>query len=335
LGDKAAVYINKDGSGRGFLNAGGSHTLEAFINEVARDVRDPQVGGSVFERARARDLVNAAPAEREKIRARRDNPIAALGSGSDYTPFVQHLGIASLNLGFGGESGGGSYHSAYDSFDHYTRFGDPDFQYGVALAQVCGRATMRLADADALPFEFAALAETIGGYVEEVEKLADDMRRETEQTNRLIAEGAFVKAADPTQAGKAPAIRAPVPHLNFAPLENALERLRRAAKDYQAAAERRSGAESSMGVEVRSALDAMLYKTERALTREEGLPVRPWFKHYIYAPGFYTGYGVKTLPAVREAIEQREWSAIDANVQKTAQAICSASVGNGIFGRRG
>ncbi|HEX8638941.1 MAG TPA: M28 family peptidase, partial [Pyrinomonadaceae bacterium] len=138
LRNKAAVYINTDSNGRGFLGIGGSHTLEKFINETARDIPDPQTKMTVWERTRAQQIVNGSANSRRETMERADLRIAALGSGSDYTPFLQHLGIASLNIGFGGEDGGGSYHSVYDSFDHFTRFGDPNFDYGVALAEVCG-----------------------------------------------------------------------------------------------------------------------------------------------------------------------------------------------------
>ncbi|MGH9792413.1 MAG: M28 family peptidase, partial [Candidatus Acidiferrales bacterium] len=123
LRDKAAVYINTDSYGRGFIGMAGSHTLEKFINAVARDVRDPQTGVSVWQRERAQRIVEGNAEARKEVRQSSDLRISALGSGSDYTPFLQHLGIASLNLGYGGEDGGGSYHSIYDSFDHYTRFG--------------------------------------------------------------------------------------------------------------------------------------------------------------------------------------------------------------------
>jgi len=282
----------------------GSHTLEPFINEVARDVSDPQTGVSVSERLHARRLVTSRT---EEVDARRDHRIAALGSGSDYTPFLQHLGIASLDLRYEGEGEGGSYHSIYDSFDHYVRFGDPTFEYGVALAKTTGRAVLRLAEADVLPFEFEAFDATFSRYLDEVIRVTDDMRRETDRHNRLVEERRHQLAADPTQTYVPPQARSPVPHLNVAPVQNALTRLQRAARSYGEAFGRVASGERTLSVAEQRALDAVLLNTERALTRDEGLPRRPWFTHQIYAPGFYTGYGVKTLPGVREAIEQREW----------------------------
>ena len=313
----AVAYINTDGNGRGLLNMGGSHTLERFINAVARDVTDPQTGISVSERLHARRLTRGAS---DDLDAASDHPIAALGSGSDYTPFLQHLGIASLNLSYSGESGGGSYHSVYDSYDHYVRFGDPAFAYGIALASTAGRAVLRLAEADILPFVFAPFSDTVARYVDEVIELTGRMREETARTNRLLADGRYEAAADPTTTFVPPAREDPVPYLNFAPLQNAVARLQVAA----AASDRGLRAAVDEGVlstAARRAVNRRLLRTERLLTRDAGLPRRPWFRHQIYAPGFYTGYGVKTLPGVREAIEQRAWNEASEQVGHAAAAL--------------
>lgn len=302
LREKAAVYINTDSNARGFLGIGGSHTLEKFINDVGKDVPDPQTKLTVWERARASQIVNGAPQARTEALNPPDLRIAPLGSGSDYTPFLQHLGIASLNIGFGGEGGGGSYHSIYDSFDHYQRFGDPGFAYGIALAKVCGRATMRLANAETLPFEFANFTETIDLYAREVTQLTDTMREQTTSANADIALGRWSSVQDPTLGLISPKTKDQVPFINFAPLQNAIQTLKASATTFQLHSK-----DKSLSAERQKQLDAILYKTERALLRTEGLPRRDWFRHQIYAPGFYTGYGVKTLPGIREAIEQRDW----------------------------
>jgi len=315
LSEKAAVYINSDSNGRGFLGIGGSHTLEKFANGLGKGVPDPQTKLSVWERARANQLVNAPLAQRREIEARPDMRISALGSGSDFTPFLQHLGIASLNIGFGGEDGGGSYHSIYDSFDHYTRFGDPNFDYGIALSKIGGRAVLRLADAEVLPFEFANFADTVGTYVNDVVRLTDSMREETVAMNRLIESGMLAAVQDPTEKFIVPKTERPVPTLNFSPLQKALARVREAAAKYSEASGR-----AIAPAELRR-LNATLIQTERALTNPDGLPRRPWFRHQIYAPGFYTGYGVKTLPAVREAIEQRDWIEAARQIQIVAAAL--------------
>ena len=316
LKNKAAVYINTDSNGRGFLGIGGSHTLEKFINEVARTVPDPQTKLSVWERTRANQIINGSPAARTEIMNRSDLRIFALGSGSDYTPFLQHLGIASLNIGFGGEDGGGSYHSVYDSFDHFTRFGDPNFDYSIALAKVCGHATMRLANADVLPFEFTNFADTVNQYVNEVIKLTDTMRDDTVAMNQLINSGMWQAVQDPKEVFIAPKTNKPVPFLSFSALQNSLAHLRESAKDFQTAT---SGKQFSPSTQ--KDLNAILMKTERFLTNPNGLPRRDWFKHQIYAPGFYTGYGVKTLPAVRESIEQRDWIEASRQINITAQTL--------------
>jgi N-acetylated-alpha-linked acidic dipeptidase len=318
---KAVAYINTDSNGRGFLSAGGSHTLEPLVNEVARDVTDPQKKVSVHERARALRIMEGSAEERREARERADLRIAALGSGSDYTPFLQHLGIASLNLGFGGEDGGGSYHSVYDSFDHYTRFGDPNFDYGVALARVAGRLTLRLANAEVIPLSFGALSDTVARYVREVTRLADEARDEIAERNRRLAERTFDLAADPTETFIAPARREPAPHLNFAPLLNALARLQESSRRYHSVLAAPEARARLADAATRDRLNAVLLRAERAMTRPEGLPRRPWFKHQIYAPGFYTGYGVKTLPAVREAVEQHDWREADAQIPHVAAAL--------------
>ena len=313
----AVAYINTDGNSRGFLNMSGSHTLERFVNDVARDVIDPQTGVSVWERLHARRLTRGIG---DDLDASADHRIGALGSGSDYTPFLQHLGIASLNLSFSGESGGGSYHSIFDSFDHYVRFGDPSFAYGIALAQTAGRAMLRLAEADVLPFQFVPFGDTVGRYVDEVVALTDTMRDDTARVTRLIRDGRYRQAADPTTAFAPPPEEQPVPHLNFAPLRNAVRTLTETATAYDAALQR-SVTDGALSDETRRELDRILMLTERALTRESGLPRRAWFRHQIYAPGFYTGYGVKTLPGVREAIEERAWDEATAQIALVAGSL--------------
>ena len=303
LAQKAAVYINTDSSGRGFLGVGGSHTLEKFINEVGKDIPDPQTKISVWERTRANDIVNGSPAQRSEIMNRPDLRIDALGSGSDFTPFLQHLGIASMDIGFGGESGGGSYHSIYDSFDHFQRFIDPGNVYGVVSAKVCGHSVLRLANADVLPFEFTNFVDTVGQYVNEVTRLTDSMREDTRTMNQIVSSGMWKNVQDPTLTTVAPKLKDAIPYINFAPLQNSLAKLNESARNYQ-----RASAGKIASADQQKALDDVLFKTERALTTSQGLPRRDWFRHQIYAPGYYTGYGVKTLPGVREAIEQRNWS---------------------------
>jgi N-acetylated-alpha-linked acidic dipeptidase len=309
----AVAYVNSDSNGRGYLGVEGSHTLEKFSNDVARDVPDPETQLSVWKRSRLHEIAGAKSAEqRKEIRERADLRIPALGSGSDYTAFLQHDGVASLNIGFGGEDGGGIYHSIYDDFYWYTHFSDTDFVYGRALAQTGGTAVMRLADAELLPFEFGDFADTVQTYVKELKALSQKTQDEIRERNREIEEGLFKATDDPRQPLVAPAAETVPPHLNFAPLENASEEVTRSAAEYRKAFDQ---ATANGGARLASAslaeVNHLLMESERKLTNSQGLPNRPWFKHQLYAPGFYTGYAVKTVPAVREAIEQKQWKQAD------------------------
>jgi N-acetylated-alpha-linked acidic dipeptidase len=316
------AYLNTDTNGRGYLGMAGSHSLQRFINDVARDIEDPETRLSVWKRAELRAIADApTPERRREIRGEPDLRIDALGSGSDYSPFLQHLGIAALNLGYGGEDGGGIYHSIYDDFTWYTKFDDTSFVYGRALAQTVGTAVLRLADADVLPFEFTSLAATVGRYAKEIEKLLQDEQAETLERNRQLDEGLFAATADPRERSVAPPRQDPPPYLDFAPLQNAVDALTRAADRYEKAFARAQASGTAFAKPQTASLNTALLAMERALLLSEGLPRRPWFRHAIYAPGFYTGYGVKTLPGVREAIEQRNWKEADAQIGLAAGAV--------------
>jgi N-acetylated-alpha-linked acidic dipeptidase len=320
LATHGAVYINSDGNGRGQLQASGSHTLEKFVNSVARDIQDPEAKISVWDRWRFFRIAAAgAPADgadREDPRHGADLRMGALGSGSDYSAFLDHLGIASLDLGFGGEDRGGIYHSIYDDFYWYTHFSDTDFVYGRALAQTAGTAVMRLADADLLPLDFDNFTATVGRYVREVEKLAHDQRDRAVERNREIDEGLFAAVSDPRTPLLAPPRETPPPFLNFAPLDNGLAALDRAAALYSRAFDKAALDGASLG-----GADARLMAVERALILNDGLPGRPWYRHQIYAPGLYTGYGVKTLPGVRESIEQKQWKLADEQIVRVGKVL--------------
>nr|WP_294941776.1 transferrin receptor-like dimerization domain-containing protein [uncultured Mucilaginibacter sp.] len=303
LQQKTVVYINSDSNARGFLGAGGSQALEGFIDEVTQGVTDPQTKVSVFERKKASQLVNASStADKKEILESKGQKLSALGSGSDFSSFLQHLGITTLDLGFGGEDGGGEYHSIYDSFDDYKRFKDPDFAYGVALAQTAGHTVLRMANAEVLPFDFRSLQATISKYATELSKLADDTREATKVDNQLVGANYYTLAADPTHQYKAPVAKDTVPAIDFKPLTAALDSLKKSADKlatYWGTAVLADGSHDK--------LNKLLYQAEQQLLAAEGLPRRGWYKHTIFAPGFYTGYGVKTIPGIREAIEQRNW----------------------------
>ena len=323
LRQRAVAYINTDSNDRGYLDMAGSHSLGKFINEVAHDITDPETKLSAWSRLQLKQISSAASAEdREELRHRAALRIDALGSGSDYTPFLQHLGIASLNLGYNGEDGGGIYHSIYDDFYWYTHFSDTKFEYGPTLAQTVGVTVMRLADAELLPFDFADSADAIHRYLDELKKLLKSKQDEIRECNQQIDEGLFAATADPKQPLVPPKREDVPPFLNFAPLENATEALKRSSASYSAALTR---ARENGGVKLaRVALqkvNALLIESERRLTSPEGLPRRPWYRHQIYAPGYYTGYAVKTLPGVREAIEQKRWQEADIEIARVAKII--------------
>jgi len=320
----AAVYLNSDGNARGYLEVQGSHTLEKFLNGVARDIDDPESKLSVGRRLQLHQIA-AGGDQGAEARNRADVRIGALGSGSDYTAFLDFLGVASVNLGFGGEDDGGIYHSIYDDFYWYTHFADTGFVYGRALSQTAGTAVMRLADSELLPYDFDNFTETIRHYIDEVQKLAKDKRDQIVERNRRIDEGLFAATMDPRFPEVAPPRESVPPFLDFAPLENGFAALQRTTELYDKALAQ--AMENDGAALARAALkDAndKLVAVERALTLNEGLPNRPWFKHQIYAPGFYTGYDVKTLPAVRESIEQKDWKLTDEEIVKVGKVLESA-----------
>ena len=327
---KAVVYVNSDTNARGFLSAGGSGSLQRLVSEVAQSVIDPESNTSVDARLRARMMVRgfgstATPEQKNdaaKAAAGGDLPIAALGSGSDYSPFMQHLGIATLEASYSGEDEqAGVYHSSYDSFDHYTRFGDPEFAYGVTEAQTVGRLILRVANAAVLPMQFTNFAETVNGYLQELHKLTDDKRKNAAELARLLEQNAFELAADPTRLVLPPQREPEVPYLEFTPLDNAVIRLQKSAKAYDDAYTAFTARAVELSNPRRTELNSLLRGTEQTLVDIHGLPGRDWYRHLIYAPGLLTGYGVKTLPGVREAIEANRWDEANRYSAITARAL--------------
>jgi N-acetylated-alpha-linked acidic dipeptidase len=317
LKQKAVAYINSDGNSRGFVGASGSHTLETFFNEIMNDVTDPETGVTIKDRRYARTITEADKTARTKLLGNKSIKLGALGAGSDYSPFLQHLGIASMNLGFGGEGSGGEYHSIYDSYDAFVRFKDPGFVYGVTLSKTAGRTVLRLADADVLPIDFNSFYKTVNDYATELKTLLDNSRNETETENRMVKEKLFDLAKDPKKEYRSPSAKEAVPFLNFSSLENSLVRLKNAAEEYQKACAK----STQLSTDKQDQLNQVLYKAERSLIQPNGLPRRPWYRHQVYAPGYYTGYGVKTLPGIREAIEERHWQEAQDNIEIVAKTL--------------
>ena len=316
--EKMVVYINTDGTGVGFMGVSGSHSLEKFVNEVASEVKDPVQDVTLKKRIRSRLRISGnKDAERDDLR------IYPLGSGSDYTAFIHHAGVPALNIGFGGESGGGSYHSIFDSYDHYKRFSDGDYIYGTTLAKVNGRLVLRLSEADILPFRFMNMAENIGTFIESNKKLAKTVAEKTKRRNRLLNEKAFTISANPKKTYLPPKRLDDVPEFDFTPLEAAHQRLKTSAMNYEKALS--SMKKGSMSAEIKIQVNRLLKDVEQAMTREEGLPRRNWFKNMIYAPGYYTGYGVKTLPGIREGLEERKWDETHLFIGEVTRALDRAS----------
>jgi len=318
LQQHAAVYINSDANTRGYLDAGGSHSLEAFVNEVAKDVQDPEKQISVWKRKQASRIESANPDERKEARQRADLRIEALGSGTDFTTFLDHLGVASLNIGYAGEDNEGIYHSIYDDFYWYTHYSDSDFVYSRALAQTIGTMVMRFADADVLPYQFTDFAETMKKYTEEVKKLLKDQQDEANETNKNLDEGVYLATSDPRHPIVPPKRAEVPPFINFAPLDNAIATLSSSAEKYQKASSNLQHTDANASFD---GLNRLLLQSERRLTLDQGLPRRPWYKHQIYAPGWYTGYAPKTMPGVREAIEEKRYTEAEEQVLNIAKVL--------------
>ena len=272
---KAVVYINSDTNSQGNLGVSGSHTLERFMSEVLRDMQDPSGKKSLLEAARNRRQPRSEdPTEPPPPPGFHLGP---LGAGSDYVAFIDHIGVASLNLGFGGANQGGVYHSIYDDFDWFQRFADPNFVYEKALSQVTATTLLRLSGAPLVPFEFSDFATTVKRYVEDLKK----------------------------QAGT---------KVEFQPVLTELDKIDASSKVFE-------DAFSKTKTNQLTRVNQLLYQTERALILDKGLPGRDWYKHQIYAPGLYTGYGAKTLPGVREAIEGARWDEANREVRDVAEVL--------------
>jgi N-acetylated-alpha-linked acidic dipeptidase len=317
LKDKAVVYINSDSNSRGFLFAEGSHSLEPFMDEIAKQVIDPETNVTVFERRRAFETISARSQEaKKKTWEEKELKLEAMGSGSDYSSFIQHEGIPSLNLGYGGEDPSGDYHSIYDSYSLFLKFKDPGFQYGVVLAETAGHAILRMSNADELPFDFNHLCKTVEGYSKELINLIETSRESTDLENRIISSGGYSEGEDPTKKYILPSIKSEVPYLDFSPLQNAITRLGTSVARLNIVIQNNLKTNKTT-----ASFNQSLYSAERQLLLETGLPRRAWYKHSLYAPGFYTGYGVKTMPGIREAIEQGNWKEAQEQIEVDAKAL--------------
>jgi N-acetylated-alpha-linked acidic dipeptidase len=324
----AVAYINSDDTDRGILGAGGTQDLQTVVGSVARDVQDPETHLSVLQRSRLAAIAHAKNAdERSAIRRQSDLNIEALGDGSDYTAFQDFAGISTLDFGFGGEDDGDQYHSIYDDFYWYTHFDDTDFSYGRALAQTAGTAMIRMADADLLPYDYAAQSEAIAKYESELEKLLKDKQDEFTERNLELQEGVFTAIADPHKTSVPPPVETVPPFMNFAPMKNSLELLKKSADRYSKVLTQFKENGAAVPQQSLATVNADLLAISRLFLNEKGLPERPWFKNQIYAPGAYTGYGAKPIAAVREYMDEKKWQQADAQIPMVAQVIGNAAAG--------
>jgi N-acetylated-alpha-linked acidic dipeptidase len=330
LRQKAVLYVNSDTNGRGILFAGGSHTLQHLVNQVTAGVTDPETRVSVQRRQRAFIDVSAAEkgASPELKQAAKlagadgDIPITPLGSGSDYSAFLQHVGIATLDFGFGGEANqGGVYHSRYDSFDHFDRFGDPGFKYEVALAEVAGHIVMRAADAEVLPMRFGDFSSALDRYVKQLHEQVANERKAAEAQHKLLDAGAYKLASDPLHLLAPPERLSDVPKVDLAPLDTAAKKLKESAQAYEKAYNMRA----TKGLDIPPAqlaqVNQLMGTMEQRLLDAQGLPGRPWYRNMIQAPGELTGYAPKTIPAVHEALDMRDWNRADQYAVVTAHVL--------------
>jgi N-acetylated-alpha-linked acidic dipeptidase len=323
-------YLNTDGNERGFLFAGGTQDLQAVISAVARDINDPEKNISVWERSHLFGILHAKDAEeRGQARKRTDLRVTALGDGSDYTAFQDFAGVSSLDIGFGGEDEGDQYHSIYDDFYWYTHFADTDFAYGRVLAQTAGTTIMLIAGADLLPYQYTPQAEAIAKYETDLEKLLKDKQEEFTERNLELQEGVFTANADPHKTYVPPPAETVPPFINFAPMKNAIEKLKKSADDYDKAYAKFRSAGATISPQSLDAVNADLIGVSRLFLNEKGLPERPWFKNQIYAPGAYTGYGAKPIAAVREYMDEKKWQEADAQIPMVAQVIENIAGGIG------
>jgi N-acetylated-alpha-linked acidic dipeptidase len=330
LKQHAVLYLNSDTNERGFLFAGGSQSLGHLVDQVARGVSDPNTGVNVERRLRAHVLIEAAKknaSPRIKKLAKiihhgGELPLSPLGSGSDYTAFLDHLGIATLNVGFGGRGdGGGIYHSRYDSFTHFVHFGDPSFQYEVALAKVAGHIVMRTANATVLPMDPHNLSDSLDRYVAQLQKHVKTMRQAAKQQQQLFARHAYKLNQDPLHPVAPPAKLSPVPDLTFHPLVSATQQLAHSAKAYEKAYQARADSGLDIPASQLRQVNALMGTMAQQLTNQQGLPGRAWYKNEIMAPGVFTGYGAKIFPAINQSLVARNWSAARQHARTVAKTL--------------
>jgi N-acetylated-alpha-linked acidic dipeptidase len=313
-----AIYINSDENGRGYFGASGSQSFELMVNQITHEMIDPETGKSVWDRQKAAQLTGRGRGAGAAVASERKTiEFGPAGSGSDYAGFIDHLGVASINIGYGGEDRGGTYHSAYDTPWHWDQFADKDEVYGKLFAQTAGTIVMRIADAEIMPYSFNELGLTVNEYTTSLKNELKQLQTDSATRSRLLKSGAYALANDPKNPVAPPPELAMPPAMDFTALDSALEKLKAAAADYAQA----SAKAPSLPVDKRKQINDGLAVAERKLVAADGLPGRPWTKHLIYAPGTFTGYGASTLPGVREALEAGRFDEAKQQLGVLAQAL--------------
>mgnify|MGYP001547723095 CR=1 FL=1 len=285
LSEKAIAYINLDSAVTGAdLNMSGSPSLRELARQSAAAVPDPNKDDSVgglWEQRMAEKWASASTIDLEQADETFELHLGALGSGSDYTVFLDHLGIAAVDFGFRGKNG--VYHSAYDNFNWMDRFGDPGFAYHATAARLLGILAMRLASSDVLPFRFGSYAGALEIHLQSIE-------RQVVRINR--------KASVATDAESSDTLI-----VDFSPVETAIETFGKAGAELDAAVDQLIARQDS---DTAAAVNDPLMLLERSFLSDDGLPARPWFRHLLCAPGLTTGYGAWPFPELAEAIENRD-----------------------------
>ena len=282
-------------------------------------MKDPETNSTVWQRQKAEQTAGAGR-RAARADANKDRATIALGpagSGSDYAGFIDHLGVASVNIGFGGEDHSGTYHSDYDTPWHWDQFSDREEIYGKLFAQTAGTIVMRMADAEVMPYNFTELSLTVKDYTDNLKTELKTLKTDAETRNRALESGAYKLADDPKRPMHPPSALPVPPAMDLSALDAAIAKLDTAATHYAALRE----ASVNLPVEKRAALNADLAIAERKLLSADGLPGRPWVKHLLYAPGTYTGYGASTLPGVREAVEDGRFTEAQQQVAVLSQAL--------------
>ncbi len=268
LREHAAVYFNVDvGVAGPNFSASAVPSLDGFISDIVKKITDPASGNSVFAKWWQRQHSKQAAKLKNMVPDSASVRIGRLGSGSDYTAFLDHAGISALSMGFRGRYG--VYHSILDNFYWMSHWGDPTFKYHAAMSKITGLAVLRFAQADILPFDFARYAETLLQH-------ARNLKSAWKEKYDSVA-------------------------LDLTPLESKIEKWQKLTVELNKKIKSALAKGESF-----ARLNELLMETERDFTTEPGLPGREWFKHRIYAPGFYTGYASKPLPGIAETVEQKK-----------------------------